>query len=254
MIGWASKNAEEALQGLGREADAETRRRVMGAAIRGLALTEPDLAVKALEDQPAKERDQYAGEFVTSMLRSVSIDEAKRLVEGMVSRAADTGSLKAEYLKQVFNDYSRLRIGQSAASGTLSDSAQWLGQHVGQPYLDRRILAEAAGYLALQDPQESFRWLEGVNTTLLRAGEQSTVGYRVLMDTWKAKAGAPVVETWLQAQAAHPHYDHMAWQYAALVIEQDPSKALKWANTIKDGAIKKEVMKVIDRRAPRAKS
>jgi hypothetical protein len=54
--------------------------------------------------------------------------------------------------------------------------------------------------------------------------------------------------------ATHPHYDHIAWQYAALVVEQDANKALKWANTIKDSAIKQEVLQVIGRRAPRGKS
>ena len=54
------------------------------------------------------------------------------------------------------------------------------------------------------------------------AGDESTAGYRVLLDTWARKEGAPAVENWLQAQASHPHYDHMAYQYIALVASQDP--------------------------------
>lgn len=247
MIGWAGKNPAEALQWLGRDVDAATRRNLMGAAIRGLALTEPDLAVKTLEDQPARERIKYVDELVTSMLRSVGIDGAQRLVEGMVTRAAEAGRQKEEYLKHVFSDYALKRIAQSTANGTIVDTATWLRPHVGQPYLDRRIIAETVGPHAQQNPQETFRWLEEVNTTLLRGGETSTVGYRVLLDAWKAKEGAPVVETWLQTQASHPHYDHMAWQWAALVVEQDPSKALTWANTIKDSKIKQQVLQVIAR-------
>jgi hypothetical protein len=129
-----------------------------------------------------------------------------------------------------------------------------MNQHVGQPYFDHGVIAEVTRRFAPENPQEAFRWLEGVNTTLLRAGNESTVGYRVLLDAWKAKEGTPTVETWLQAQASHSHYDHLAWQYATLVVEQDPNKALKWANTIKDPKIKQEVMRVVSQRASRGKS
>jgi hypothetical protein len=254
MIGWASKNPTEALQWLGREADVETRHNVMGAAIRGLALTEPDLAVKTLEEQPMKERNKYANELVTSMLRTIGLDGAQRLVEGMITRAAESGSLKEDYLKHVFYDYSMLRIAQSAANGTIADAVAWVNQHVGQPYVDHRIIEETTARLAGQNPQETFRWLERVNTTLLQAGDDSTAGYRALLSAWAKKEGAPAVETWLQSQASHPHYDHLAWQYAALVAEQDSVKATKWANTIKDPTIKQGVLQVISKRAPKGKS
>jgi RNA polymerase sigma factor (sigma-70 family) len=254
MIGWASKNPVEALQWLGRDADSEARRRFMGAAIRGLALTEPDLAVKTLEEQPAKERSKYTTELVTSALRTVGIDGAQQLVEGMIARAAENGRLKEGYLRNVVYDYSSMRIYQAMVSGTVSDAVNWMNQHVGQPYFDQGAIAEVTRRFTAQYPQEAFRWLEGVNTTLLSAGNTSTAGYRVLLDVWKAKEGAPTVETWLQAQTSHPHYDHIAWQYAALVVEKDPNKALKWANTIKDPKIKQEVMRVVSQRAPQAKS
>ncbi len=254
MIGWASKDPAAALRWLGREADAGTRRSVMGAAIRGLALSEPDLAVRTLEEQPVQERNEYATELVTAMLRTVGIDGAQRLVEGMVARAAEARGLKEDYLKHVFSHYSLLRLAQSAASGTVAQTTDWLNAHVGQPYVERRILAEAAAQLARQDPPATLRWLEGVNTTLLQAGDTSTVGYRVVLDTWKATAGAPVVENWMQTQVAHPHYDHIAWQYAALIAEPNPNQALRWADTIKDPKIRQEALRTISQRTPRPKS
>jgi hypothetical protein len=254
MVGWASKNPAEALQWLGREADTETRRSVMGAAIRGLALTEPDLAVKTLEEQPMKERNRYADELITTTLRSLGIDGAQRLVEGMIARAAAAGSLKEDYLQHVVYDYSSLRIYQAMANGTASDAVNWLNQHVGQPYVDHRVIAEVTRRFATESPQETFRWLEGVNTTLLRVGEGSTAGYRVLLETWAKKEGVPVVENWLRSKTSHPHFDHLAYQYVALVAGQDPPKATRWADSIKDGTIRKNALNLISQKAPKKNS
>jgi hypothetical protein len=254
MVGWASQNPAEALQWLGRDASPEERRRLMAAAIRGLALTEPDLAVKTLEEQPAQDRSKYTDELITSALRSVGIDGAQQLVDGMIARAAENGQLKDRYLRNVVYDYSSMRIYQAMASGTVSDALNWMNQHIGQPYFDNGVITEVTRRFALENPQEAFRWLESVNTTLQGAGESGTVGYRMLLDAWKAKEGAPAVETWLQGQAANPHYDQIASQYSALVVDQDPNKALQWANTIQDPGIKQKALQVISQRAPKGKS
>lgn len=251
MIGWASQDPVQALRWLGRDVDPETRRSLMGSVIRGLALSEPDLAIKTLEDQPVMERYRYAEELVTSMLRTVGIEGVQRLVEGMISRAADAGHLREEYLKFVFSDYSLKRIAQSAAAGTIGDTASWLTRHIGQSYVDHRVIAEVAGELARQNPAETFRWLEGVNSALLRAGDDSTAGYRVFLAAWAKKEGPQVVETWLQGQQSHPHYDHIAWQYAALTANQDPKKATDWSNTIKDQKIRQSVLQSINKRLPK---
>lgn len=254
MIGWASRNPAEALQWLGREADPEARRRLIGAAIRGLALTEPDLAIRTLEEQPASERGKYTTELVTSALRAVGIDGAQRLVEETIARAAENGRLKERYLKHIVHDYSSMRIYQAMASGTVPDALEWMNRHVGQPYFDQGAIVEVTRRFALENPEAAFHWLEGVNTSLSRAGETSLVGYRMLLDSWRAKAGAPAVETWLQAKASHPHYDHLARDYAAIVVEQDASKALRWANTIKDAALRQDAVQTINRRGQRPKS
>jgi hypothetical protein len=136
----------------------------------------------------------------------------------------------------------------------VADAVSWLNPHIGQAYVDRRVIAETAARLARQNPPETLVWLEGVNNTLLRSGDTSTVGYRVVLDAWKNKEGAQTVETWLKAQASHPHYDHLAWQYAALVTGEEPNKAIQWANTIKRPAIKQEVLRAIGNRPAKGKS
>jgi hypothetical protein len=254
MIGWAAKNPVEALQWLGREADSETRRRVMGAAIRGLAHTEPDLAIKTLEEQPVKERNRYADDLVTTTLRSVGINGAQRLVEGMIARAEANGSLTEDYLKHVFGDYSSLRVFQSAANGTISEAFNWLNHHVGQPYVDQRTVAWVTQRLAVENPEETFRWLEKVNTAVLRAGDENTMGYRALLETRTKKEGAPAVENWLRSKTSHAHYDHIAYHYVALVAAQDPKNATQWADSIKDSTLKKNAAALISQKAPKKNS
>lgn len=251
LMGWASKSPAEALQWLGRAVDPDTRRSVLGGAIRGLALSEPDLAIRTLEGLPANERSRYTGELVTSMLRAVGIDQTQGLVENMITSATQAGTLRAGYLMDVFSDYALLRLRQSAANGTLPDTVHWLDRHVGQPYVDHKIIADVTARLAPQNPQETFRWLEGVNTTLLRAGDGSTAGYRVLLATWANKDGAPVVETWLHSQAAHPHYDHLAYHYAALLAGRDPQKAAHWADSIKNETVRKDALVLIQSKQPK---
>lgn len=254
-MGWASKNPEAALLWLGREADAETRQNLLGGAIRGLALSEPDLAIKTLEEVPAKDRQKYTGELATSMIRAVGLERTQGLIDAMLARAAQAGSLKEPYLKSIFYDYSARRIQQSAATGNTNEAVNWLNEHVGQPYVDHQVIADAAARLARENHQETFRWLEGVNDRLLSAGDESTAGYRVWLDVWMRKDGAQAVESWLQGQASHRHYDHIAWQYAALLAGKDAKKATQWVNTIQSAAIKQEALRVIGTRAPaRSKS
>lgn len=254
LMGWASKRPAEALPWLGREVESELRRSLLGAAIRGLALSEPDLAVRTLEEQPAKERGRYTGELVTSMLRAVGLDQTQGLVEGMIARAAQAGTLGEGYLKDVFRDYSLLRIQQSAASGTLRDTVSWINRHVGQPYVDHRVIAAATERLAPHNPEETFRWLEEVNTTLLRAGDQSTAGYRVLLDAWTRKEGGAAVDNWLRARTTHPHYDHLVYQYVAIVAGQDANRAGEWANSIRNASIRQGAQQIIQSRLAKRKS
>lgn len=254
MVGWASKNPAEALQWLGHDADVETRRKLMGAAIRGLALTEPDLAVKTLEDQPASERAGYTTELVTSALRTVGIEGAQRLVEGVIARATENGRLGERYVRNLVYDYSSMRVYQAMASGTLSDALGWMSQRVGEPYFDQGVITEVTRRLALENPQEAFRWLEGVNDTRMRGGETTPTGYRMLLEAWTATQGASTVETWLRGQETHSQYDYLAEQYAGLVAPQDMKKALGWANTIKDATIKEAALQLINRRGRRDKS
>jgi RNA polymerase sigma factor (sigma-70 family) len=122
------------------------------------------------------------------------------------------------------------------------------------PHDVRLVLDRALGTLNDRERELVFLRFFEDRDTLLRAGDESTAGYRVWLDTWLRKDGAQTVESWLQAQAAHRHYDHIAWQYAALIAGKDAKRATQWAHTIRNTAIRQEVLRVIGTRAPAKKA
>jgi hypothetical protein len=245
MMGWASKSPEDALSWLGQQTSADARQKMLGGAIRGLALSEPDLAVKTLEGVPVQDRNKYTQEFVTSMVRSAGIEGAQALVETMVGHATKNGELNADYIKSVFSDYALLRLQQASATGQVASAVNWLDQYIGQPYLDKSVITSATASLARQNPQETFRWLEAVNTTMAKTGAQDSVGYRVLLDTWANKEGQPVVSSWLQTQTANPQYDQLAYQYTAILAHQGSASATQWANSIQNSATRQNALDLV---------
>ncbi|MBM3853234.1 MAG: hypothetical protein FJ399_08760 [Verrucomicrobia bacterium] len=57
------------------------------------------------------------------------------------------------------------------------------------------------------------------------------------------------METWLRGQVGHAHYDHIAWQYAALAADQDAAGAATWAATIRNPGIRRRALESIRLRA-----
>jgi hypothetical protein len=240
LTGWAIKDPSAALAWLGKEADAETRRRFIGAAIRGLALTEPDLAIAELESIPIERRKNYTGRFVDSLIRTTGLDGTETLLGGMIQRAAAAGHLKDDYLVNVFWDLAQARIQQAQLSGQAAGLADWMNKYVGQPFVHPAVVGSvAAGYVGL-DPQGAWQWLEAYNQKNMAAGQPTTVGYDALMAAWTQKEGIAVVGEKLGQLTARPYYDRMAQRYAEIVAPQDLAAAARWVGSIKDPVIKAE--------------
>ena len=238
LTGWSTKHPEAALEWLGKEATPEVRKKFIGAAIRGLALTEPDLAIAELESIPIDRRKNYTGRFVDSLVRATGLDGAEALVNGMIKRAAASNTMKDDYIGNIFWDLAVAKIEQAKATGDIPGLANWLQQHVGQPYVNPTIVGAVVDRYARTEPLKAFQWLEAYNRQNLAAGQPMTVGYDVLMHTWTQKDGAESVGRWLGQMTTHPHYDRLAQRFSNAVAATDPAGAMRWAETIKEPAMK----------------
>ncbi|MDO8544775.1 MAG: hypothetical protein Q7S40_30395 [Opitutaceae bacterium] len=245
LTGWAIKNPVAALEWLGKEASPETRRQFIGAAIRGLALTEPDLAISELESIPIERRKNYTSRFVDSLVRSTGLDGTEALLGGMIKRATATNTLKDDYLANIFWDFAQLKIEQAYTTGDILGLANWLQAYVGQPYVNAAIVGAVVNRYARTDPLKAFQWLESYNRQNMAAGQANTVGYDFLMNAWTQKEGTEAVGRWLSQMTAHPHYDRIAQRYSGVVAAKDPASAMRWAATIKDPAIKSAAVNYI---------
>ncbi len=238
LTGWAVKNPAAALAWLGNEASAETRRQFIGAAIRGLALTEPDLAILEFENIPIERRMNYTNRFVDSLVRAAGVDGTEALVRDMIKSAAAANTLGNDYIGNIFWDLAQVKIDQARTTGDIVRLADWVQQHVGQPYVNPAIVGAVVDGYARKDPLKAFQWLESYNRQNMSAGQPNTVGYDFLMNAWTQKEGVEAVGRWLGEQTTHPHYDRITQRYSAILATKDPDAALRWAGTIRDAGLK----------------
>ena len=238
LTGWASKHPVEALNWLGKVADQQTNTAIAGAAMRGLAATEPDLALTLLEGMPLERRKHYTNDLVASIVRGAGIEQAEALVNGMISRATADGSAGDEYVTRMFKDFADLKVRNAVVRGDVSGAAEWVRSQVGQSYFDPGILRTAAEQMARTQPQETIAWLDSIYASSTLQQSLKPVGYGAAITPWVRKDGLSAVGSWLNSNQGHPQYDTMTAQYTALVLDKNPKEAMRVANTIKDPIIR----------------
>lgn len=248
LTGWASSVPTEALGWIGKEASAETRTMIMGAAIRGLALTEPDLAVQAMEGIPIERRKEYVFDFATQLVRGAGMEPAGEIVNGMIRRAAAQGQGSDDYVKRIFGEYTEIKVRRAASSGDLAGLAEWVKTHVNQPYTDDSLVWGTAALLAQANVPRALAWLDTLHADGPVGEPNNPMGYGAALVTWANKDGPPAVARWLEANTNHPRYDHMAAQYAPFLAEISAEQARTLAGTIRNPAIRETALKKIAER------
>jgi hypothetical protein len=250
LTGWAGKDAQAALNWIARgQADEETRRRVKGAVIRGLAATEPDLAVRALEDVPVAGRDNYSYNFAATLVQAVGIAESANLIEGMARRAVANGSGGNDSIRHIFADFASIKLEHDFRYGEPRAAIEWLTSQMQQPYVDRTVIGEAAGMYARHDPMAALAWLQDYNRVPSSQNPANTYGYREFVYGWTQKEGAAAVGQWLLANPHQQNYDRLALNYATMVGSKDPAAAMAWVNAVPHPAVKKQTLEALQRAA-----
>ncbi|HUR59131.1 MAG TPA: hypothetical protein VM029_15555 [Opitutaceae bacterium] len=247
LTGWSGTDPQAALNWIARDADDETRRLVKGAVIRGLAATEPDLAIAALEDIPLGARENYVFNFASALVQSVGLGQSEALIDGMARRAIANGTGDDNYIRRVFAEFAALKLEHAFRNGDPRPALDWLRQQAQQPYVDRGVIAETAGYYGRTDPLAALAWLQDVNQPFTARDPNNSVGFRELLSGWAQKDGLNTVGQWLHANPDQRNYDRLALNYASMVASKDPAAAATWVNGIKNPALRKQTSDALQR-------
>jgi RNA polymerase sigma factor (sigma-70 family) len=245
LSGWASTSPTAALQWIGKEASAETRGLIVGAAIRGLALSEPDLAVTAMEGIPIDQRKNYVFDFAANLVRGAGMEQAEELVNGIIRRAAANGQAGDDYVKRIFGEYTEIKVRRAAVSGDVSSAADWVKAHVNQPYADVSVIPGTAEQLAQVDGARALSWLDSLLAAGVGADPSVPMGYGTVLQMWAKQEGSATVNRWLASNTNHPRYDYMVAQYAAALAATDASEASRLAGTIKNATRRANAQKAV---------
>lgn len=245
LTGWASTDPSAALLWIGKEADPETYRLIIGAAIRGLALTEPDLAVSAMEGIPIERRKNYVHDFVASVAQGAGLQQTEEIVNGILHRAATNGQAGDDYVKTIFADLADMKARRAALSGDTAGLGDWVKSHLDQPYADVSIIRGTAEQLARVDGPRALGWLDSLLAAGVGADPRVPMGYGSVLAIWANKDGPVTVNRWLASNTNHPRYDYMVGQYAAYLAGSNAAEATRLAATIKDGTWRTNTQKAI---------
>jgi hypothetical protein len=248
LTGWASANPPEALAWIGREASADTRTLIMGAAIRGLALTEPDLAMQAIEGIPIERRKEYVWDFAAQLVRGAGLEQAGEIIDGMIRRATTSNQAGDDYVKRIFSEYAEIKARRTAASGDLTELADWVKAHVNQPYADVSLVWNTAAQLAQTSVPRALAWLDTLHAAGPVGEPDIPRGYGAVLATWATKDGPTAVASWLAANTTHPRYDQIVSQYTAALAGSDAAQARDLAATIRNPALREAALKKITER------
>ncbi len=245
LTGWAATHPVEALQWLSRDASSELHRQIVGAAMRGLAASEPELAVSVLEGIPLERRANYIRDFVPSLVRGAGVAQAEEIVDRLVRSAVANRQGGEDYVKGIFADLAALKVRRAAVSGDLTGLADWVKAHVNQPYSDTSIVWGTSQELARVDVARALAWLDTLHAAGPVGEPGNPMGYGTALVEWANKEGTAVVATWLQQNSGHPRYDHMVAQYTAFLPSSRAAEATRLAETIRDATLRATALKKI---------
>jgi hypothetical protein len=246
LTGWASADPSAALAWIGQDANGEVRRQIVGAAIRGLALSEPDLAVSALEGISIDRRKNYVRDFVPSIVRGAGMQQTEEIVNGIIRRAAANGQAGDDYVKSIFADFAEIKARRAAVSGDVNGLADWVKTHVNQPYSDTAVVWSTAEHLARTDVSRALAWLDTLHAAGPVGEPGNPMGYGIVLATWANKEGVPAVSQWLASSTTHPRYDNMVAQYTKFLAGSSADEANRLAATIKNSTVRAAAQKTIN--------
>jgi len=248
---WAIADPTEAIEwlsttSLNTEIDPVTRNKLYGAAILGMAQSSPYLITELLEQIPVEDRYLYANSLnknlINLLTESLGINETEQLFLSMVDRAQINNEVNSKFISQTFVDLAANSMMSQLLDGTkgVEDAAAWLKDHIGQPYVQDKLIWETGEMLARKDGMLAIEWLD---SSFAEHPNIRVVGYGAAMHGWIEAEGVNVAAEWLNENSDHPEYDTLAYALAEKVWKTDPDAAIEWINSMSDEDLKAKLMK-----------
>ncbi len=246
LEGWASVDPEGAFEWLEQEADPDLRENILGAAIRGVGQTKPDLAISLLESLDVADRAKYTGQLFPIFVQSVGMDEASALFDDMAVRAVENGEQDAPHMKALIGQLAQRTLANAYTQGGWDYAIERIEKHVGHPYLETRYVASLASGYAREEPEKAIDWLGGLYESDPDGAPQG-LGYFSIVDTWIEKSGYEEVGEWMETNTGHPHYDRMVNRYAQRILLNGggADEAISWVNRIESPEKRRQIAQSI---------
>jgi hypothetical protein len=238
---WTAANQEEAKAWLNALPDERFRRSLWSAYYGGVAETDLNAAIAAVEAIKPSDRHYFLWDLAPRVLQQGGIPGGEAWLEQVVT--ANKGQQESlDHVRGVFGQVSKKVLDAHIAAGQPLKIYDWLDKYfpmVGM--MDNTLIIEAMKAGIARDPA-------GTMTALIKRPQPNqfeAVTYAV--GTWM-KQDRPAFQAWLADAQDSPHYDTIATPFIQDLIRERNGEAKTWIESLADPAARQRYLQQFEQR------
>jgi hypothetical protein len=227
--GWATSAPRLAQAWLEALPDSDTKEALVYGLLDGWSTSDFHAAAAYAESRPASPvRDRFRDLLLQRALRAGGIPAAQSWVDGIPENDQNRA-----YKQRAFSGVVQAMLYRDPAA-----AARWISNLDGQSFVAADAVMNTALKLAEKSPDDALQWMAS-----LKPADVNGVGNGAgtVLQKW-AQQDASAAGAWLQANTAHPFYDHLAASYVRSVASSDPSVAKEWAQSIREPKFREQTL------------
>ena len=230
MVGWAEKNAEQALAWLESQAPAKQYRESFAGIAEGLFALDPRAAESLLLSRADDARlEDVLARVVENRQAREGFESAKRWFSDIAS-----GDAADAFKRENFD--SLISINDSDEPNRKQVIPNLVQQYQNQAWLSKKAGSVLGEYWAGTDPEGGMHQiLEMRSIPAMKSAAESLAGQ------WSER-NPQTLSIWLTGNRSHPMFDQAAYRLTRSLQTNDPEAAQAWANQIKDTDLKSRVL------------